>query len=321
MRSAINLITSWEDDRPQFRQLESKTVDLHQYPDDSLTNKLLTEEIGACGNYNAGKGPMRVIVNGDEFLPEDEQGIFRITGVCFPFLGDRILVSAGHFMPVKSNPELVNSNSLKLLGNGLDMVKRLIESGRQADLLITINDVTVLGQNDFYETPTLKSDERKAYYEHFQLPALYRKKIIELKEELGDTFSVYVVGENKLAERLSKIAGKLTDLGALVHITNPSGYQLNFDAGKMVALAHNTYAARSIFISNENGVSGRPKCVRACTKLAALPHEMKYSGFIQYLPVCSRNALEGYMIGSKIFSLKYGKAIPYISIHNTRSCF
>lgn len=322
MELPISLITGWNEDRPVFKIIKNTYPPSLVHFDNTLNNKLLATQDSACGNLHAGKGNSRVIFNGAELPANNDQNLLEITDAHLHLLKSKVLISAGHYMPYKRNQELVNSNSYKLLCNGIAMLKKTIEAGAAADLLITINDVTISGEdNNAADAPTMSSDERKAYYEHFKLPNAYLKAIMDLNAETGHSFSVYVIGENKLAERLNKMAGKLTQQGAFTQIHKPNGYKLNFDSKELVELAHNQYNADAFFISNEAGVPGKPKCVRACAKLAALPYEMNYTGFIQYLPVCSRNALEGFLIGNKIFSQQYGHSIPYISIHHTRSCF
>lgn len=318
MELPIYLISGWNEDRPVCKLIRNSYFPTHAHLDNTLTRQLLNVQVSACGNVHAGKGNSRVIFNGSEIFADNDSHLSEITDTHLPLLKNRILIAAGHYMPNKKDPALVNSNSYQLLCNGILMLKKTILAGATADLLITINDVTVNGENP--HAPTMTGDERKSYYDNFRLPNAYLKEIVALQSE-GYTCSVYVVGENKLAERLNKIAGKLTTQGAFTQVNEPKGYKLNFDSRELVELAHNQYKSDTFFISNEAGIPGKPKCVRACTKLAALPYEMNYTGFIQYLPVCSRNALEGFLIGNRIFSRQYGHSIPYISIHHTRSCF
>lgn len=318
MELPIFLISGWNEDRPVCKLIGNSYSPSQIRLDNTLTRQLLNAGVSACGNLHAGKGNSRVIFNGSEILADNDSHLSEITDTHLPLLKARILIAAGHYMPNKKDPASVNSNSYQLFCNGVLMLKKTILAGAAADLLITINDVTINGENP--HSPTMTSDERKSFYDNFRLPNAYLKEIVALQSE-GYSCSVYVIGENKLAERLNKIAGKLTTQGAFTQMNKPKGYKLNFDSRELVELAHNQYKSDTFFISNEAGIPGKPKCVRACTKLAALPYEMKYTGFIQYLPVCSRNALEGFLIGNRIFSQQYGHSIPYISIHHTRSCF
>ena len=209
------------------------------------------------------------------------------------------------------------------------MLRSLHRRNIHADLLITINDVTVSNLDEQQEDlPTLSQNQRQSYYDNFRLPSIYAVEIEKVMTELKTDFKVIVIGENKLSEKLSKDVKKLQKQGLLIKSSDKNAYLLPFDVSPIVRLAHGDteigefYDVNSpIFISNQKGLTGRPKCVRACARLAAIPYELSYTGFAQFLPVCSRNAIEGFLVGGEIYKRKYGRDMPYISVHNVLSCF
>src|SRR6185437_9187176 len=105
-------------------------------------------QIPACGNRHAGQGNKRIIVDsGTEDISsayqEDDHLDMLLTNE-LPRLGKKVLVSAGHFMPDKSSGfRRVNMRSSAALSEGLSWLRHLRNDGVEADLLITVNDVTV----------------------------------------------------------------------------------------------------------------------------------------------------------------------------------
>lgn len=322
---SIGLIGGWSaEDRPQIKNIVMAHSEAGWRPH---SRRMLDQYIHtgqpACGNLHAGQGRQRVVAgepDGDMAFeyPGDIEWQEAL-GRALPRLGRRILVSAGHYMPDKASGFLdVNRDSLASLAEGLKCIQRLRAQGTEADLIITINDVTIGDRNDGSDQTnpaTLSGQERAEFYERFVLPGNYVGALREYRRRCN--FEVYVVGENKLSERLTKSKGRLVGNQALQPCEG--GYALAFDAGRLLEVAHDgedTVPRSRVFISAQNGVTGRPKCVRACTLLAALPTQLGYTGFIQFLPVCARNALEGLMIGTRLF-----RGVPYVSVHTTQSCF
>ncbi|MGB3768844.1 MAG: hypothetical protein WA947_19995 [Phormidesmis sp.] len=337
----INLIDKWKNEKGQTVPIARVVQTLSPEPDETvlqleklLDNKLFDlhqagEIQPVCGNKHASKGAKRVLSGGVEHLYTEANELNEILESLIPSLGNRVLISAGHFMPLKENFCQVNHNSFQSLQDGLSMLKRLHGKGVDADLLITINDVTVsksAEQQD--DLPTLSQGQRQSYYEDFRLPEIYTAEIEKVMAELETDFKVIVIGENKLSEKLSKDVKKLRKQGLLTKSPDQNAYLLPFDVSPIVKLAHGDaevaefYDVDSpVFISNQKGLTGRPKCVRACARLAEIPYELNYTGYFQFLPVCSRNAIEGFLVGGEIYRRKYEQDMPYISVHNVRSCF
>ena len=321
----VGLIEGWSaDDRPQIRHIALVTSQAGRRPyNNRLFEQYMNTGQPACGNLHAGQGRQRVVTSepdGDVVYGCSQDIEFaEILEKALPRLGRRILISAGHYMPDKTSSFLdVNPNSLASLAEGLKCIQQLSEQGIESDLLITINDVTVTDADpsaDDANAATLSCKERAEFYKRFVLPANYVELIREYHRRCR--FKTYVVGENKLSERLSKSKRRLIEKGLLQGCEG--GYALAFDVGRVLDIAHereDTAPRSRVFISVRRGVSGRPKCVRACALLAALPHQLGYTGFLQFLPVCARNALEGFLIGTRLF-----QSVPYISVHATQSCF
>ena len=337
----ISLIDRWTNEKgqitPNARPINTvfqQSIEPNLLLDNLLNNTLFdmhqTGKISpVCGNKHASRGINRVLSGGVEHAFTEADELDGILDSLIPSLGNRILISAGHFMPLKENFEHVNQNSFKSLQHGLSLLKKLHDQSVHADLLITINDVTVNNLDEQQEDlPTLSKNQRQSYYEHFRLPSIYEVEIEKVKAALKTDFQVIVIGENKLAEKLSKDVKKLRAQGLLVKSPDKNAYLLPFDVAPIVRLAHGKaeiadfYDVNSpVLISNQQGLTGRPKCVRACARLAAIPYELNYTGFVQFLPVCSRNAIEGFLVGGEIYRRLYGKDMPYISVHNVLSCF
>jgi hypothetical protein len=278
----------------------------------------------ACGNLHAVTGNKIVIMDKDGqntvFTYTEDSFLDELIKKEYKKLGPNVLVSAGHFMPhKKSNFLNVNSNSLTSLVYGLKSLKLLRELNIEADLFITINDLTIGGEVIGTNTgSTMTIEERANYYTAFSLPLIYNKIINDYRISCNANFNLFVIGENKLAEKLKKDTKKLVKKGIMEK--QNGGYTLAFDASYEREIAHGikeAHSPNSVFISTEAGTSGRPKCVRACARLSAIPLELGYSGYLQFLPVCSRNAIEGFLIGRKLYNIN----TPFISIHNTFSCF
>lgn len=294
-------------------------------PADELYQKYINRDIKpVCGNVHAGTGSKRVITDindGNSVITyTDDDFVETMIANVYKRLGSKVLVSAGHFMPHKNSSFLnVNSNSILSLVHGLNCLAQLRSLHVESDLLISINDLTIGTEgNDNRSEFTLTTNERADYYARFALPHIYDKLINDYRNTCKANFKVFVIGENKLAEKLNKDTKKLVKKGMLEKMD--CGYALGFDSGNEREIAHGVnsdpdYA--SVFISTGAGISGRPKCVRACARLSAIPVELGYSGYVQFLPVCSRNAIEGYLIGRKLYNVN----MPFISIHNTYSCF
>jgi hypothetical protein len=321
----VCLIEGWSaDDRPQIKEIVMVSGQAECRPHSSrLLEQYMNTGQSACGNRHAGQGRPRVVTSepdGDVVYDYSRDiELKEILEKALPRLGRRILISAGHYMPDKASGFLdVNQHSLTSLAEGLKRVQQLSEQGIESDLIITINDVTVTDANespDSATAATLSWKERAQFYQRFVLPVNYVELIHEYRRRCR--FNTYVVGENKLSERLLKSKGRLIQKGLLQCCEG--GYAVAFDVDRILEIAHteeDTAPRSRVFISEQRGVSGRPKCVRACALLAALPHQLGYTGFIQFLPVCARNALEGLLIGTRLF-----QGVPYISIHATQSCF
>lgn len=326
MKMEIKLIDSWDNGVPRFKNVEIALGDPVDGVDDSIFKKYqFYGGVSPCGNIHANKGSIRVIENDVNHYFESSEILDEFVTNRLPTLGETILVSAGHFMPIKGDINVVNSNSYASLVHGLEIIKSLLSANKKADLLITINDVTIgNGHDQSNISPSFNSNERHEYYSNFNLPYLYKKSIISFMEENNIPLNIYIFGENKLSERLGKEAPFLLQNNFLTLHAQHHAYCLpNFiNLKSIIETAHDKNSFHyEVFISNQEGVSGRPKCVRACAKLAALPHELKYSGFVQILPVCSRNALEGFLIGKQIYDKKFNSKFPYLSIHNIFSCF
>lgn len=337
----INLIDKWTNDKgqtaPSMRVVDTffrEPVEPNLLLDNLLNNTLFdmhqTGQIRpVCGNKHASKGTKRVLSGGVEHAFADADELDGLIDALIPALGNRILVSAGHFMPLKENFCQVNPNSFRSLQSGLNLVKKLHDRNLHADLLITINDVTVNNLDEQQEDlPTFSKNQRQSYYERFQLPSIYEVEIAKMKAELEADFKVIVIGENKLSEKLSKDVKKLRGQGLLVKSPDKNAYLLPFDVSPIVRLAHGNAAVEEFYdidspvlISNQKGLTGRPKCVRACARLAAIPYELNYTGFAQFLPICSRNAIEGFLVGDELYRRQYGRDMPYISVHDVLSCF
>lgn len=321
----IGLIEGWgPDDRPQIKHFVMPRSQARCRPHNNhLFERYMNTGQSACGNLHAGQGRQRVVASEPEGeVVHDYSREIELEGIlekALPYLGQRILISAGHYMPDKASGFLdVNENSLTSLDEGLKSIERLSGQGIETDLIITINDVSVSDtdeNSDATINATLSCKERAEFYQKFVLPASYVELIH--KYEGRCSFRIYAVGENKLSERLLKSKSRLIQKGLL--LSCEGGYALAFDVGRVLEIAHGKEdsAPRSqVFMSVQKGVSGRPKCVRACTQLAALPRQLGYTGFIQFLPVCARNALEGFLIGTRLF-----QGVPYVSVHATQSCF
>jgi len=321
----VGLIEGWSaDDRPQIKNIAMVGSQAGWRPHSRrMLERYLNTGQPACGNLHAGQGRQRVVagqVDGDLVCEYSEDvELPEALGKALPGLGRRILVSAGHYMPDKASSFLeVNEHSLASLAEGLKCIQQLREQRIVSDLIITINDVTIGDDNGSDDQPnaaTLSSRERAEYYQAFVLPANYVRLLHEYRRRCS--FEIYVVGENKLAERLTKSKRRLVRQGLLQPCEG--GYALGVEVFRLLEIAHDgadTAPSSRVFISAQNGTSGRPKCVRACTLLAALPTQLGYTGFVQFLPVCARNALEGLMVGTKLF-----RGVPYVSVHATQSCF
>ena len=321
----VGLIEGWSaDDLPQFKNIPMVRPQSGWRPHSRrMLERYLKTGQPACGNLHAGQGRQRVVageIDGDlVYQYSGDAELQETLGKALPSLGRRILVSAGHYMPDKASSfSEVNEHSLASLAEGLKCIQQLREQGIVSDLIITINDVTIgddNGSDDQSNPATLNSKERAEFYQRFVLPGNYVDLLHQYRRRCN--FDIYVVGENKLAERLTKSKGRLVRQGLLQPCEG--GYAVTFDIGRLLEVAHDggdTAPRSRVFISAQTGVSGRPKCVRACTLLAALPSQMGYTGFVQFLPVCARNALEGLMVGTKLF-----RGVPYVSVHATQSCF
>lgn len=321
----VCLIEGWTaDDRPQIKDIAMVPGQAQSRPHSSrLFEQYMNTGQPACGNRHAGQGRQRVVTSepdGDMVYDYSRDlELKEILEKALPRLGRRILISAGHYMPDKASGFLdVNQHSLTSLAEGLKRVQQLGEQGIESDLIITINDVTVTDANespDSAQAATLSCKERAQFYQRFVLPVNYVELIHEYRRRCR--FNTYVVGENKLSERLLKSKGRLVQKGLLQCCEG--GYAVAFGLDRILEIAHteeDTAPRSRVFISAQRGVSGRPKCVRACALLAALPNQLGYTGFIQFLPVCARNALEGFLIGTRLF-----QGVPYISVHATQSCF
>ena len=321
----VGLIEGWSaDDRPKIKNFAIVPSQAGWRPHSRrMLERYIQTGLPACGNLHAGQGRQRVVAGEvDSGMLFEYSGHVELQGAlreALPRLGRRILVSAGHYMPDKASGFLdVNENSLGALAEGLNCIQQLREQGFVSDLIITINDVTIGNDNDTddqADVATLTCQERAEFYQNFVLPANF----VNLIHQYGRRckFDTYVVGENKLSERLTKLKGRLVRKGLLQPCEG--GYSLAFDANHLLEIAHdgsNTTPRSRVFISAQNLVTGRPKCVRACTLLAALPSQLAYTGFVQFLPVCARNALEGLMVGTQLFG-----GVPYVSFHATHSCF
>lgn len=321
----VNLIEGWSaDDRPQIKHIAMVSYQAGCRPHNNrLFEHYMKTGQPACGNLHAGQGRQRVITSetdGDAVYDYSREiELKAILEKALPRLGPKILISAGHYMPEKTSGFLdVNQNSLASLAEGLKCIQQLSEQGADSDLIITINDVTVADADESTGPPnaaTLNCNERAEFYQSFVLPTNYVELIYEYHRRCR--FKTYVVGENKLSERLLKSKGRLIEKGLLRGCEG--GYALAFDVDRIHEIAHgeeDTAPSSRVFMSAQRGVSGRPKCVRACALLAALPHQLGYTGFVQFLPVCARNALEGFLIGTRLF-----QSVPYVSVHATQSCF
>ena len=321
----VGVIEGWSaDDRPQIRNIAMVRSQAGWRPHSSfLLERYRKTGQPACGNLHAGQGRQRVVAgaaDGDVvFEHSGDIELQEALGKALPRLGRRVLVSAGHYMPDKASSFLdVNEDSLAGLVDGLKCIQWLREQGIEADLIITINDVTIgddKGGDDPANAATLSCKERAEFYQTFVLPVNYVELIHEYRSRCN--FATYVVGENKLSERLTKSKGRLVGKGLLQPCEG--GYALAFDAGRLLEIAHDggdTVPESQVFMSAQSGVSGRPKCVRACAMLAAIPYQLGYTGFAQFLPVCARNALEGLLVGTRLF-----RSVPYVSVHATQSCF
>lgn len=321
----VGLVEGWSaDDQPQIRNLAMVRSQCGWRPhSEHMFERYRKTGQPACGNLHAGQGRQRVVageVDGDVVHEySDAIGLEEVLGKALPLLGRKILVSAGHYMPDKASSFFdVNQSSLDALAAGLNCIQGLRQRGIASDLIITINDVTIGDGNDSDDQvkgATLGCKERAEFYQRFVLPTNYVELLHEYRRRCD--FDIYVVGENKLSERLTKTKGRLVREGLLQPCEG--GYALAFDAGRLLEVAHDggdTKPSSRVFISAQTGVTGRPKCVRACTLLAALPPRLGYTGFVQFLPVCARNALEGLMIGTQLF-----RGVPYVSVHATQSCF
>ena len=321
----VGLIEGWSaDDRPKIKNTAFVPSQAGWRPHSRrMLERYRQTGQPACGNLHAGQGRQRIVAGEvDSGVLFEYSGQIELQGAlteALPRLGHRILVSAGHYMPDKASGFLeVNENSLEALAEGLNCIQQLREQGFVSDLIITINDVTLGSDNDsddLANAATLTSQERAEFYQNFVLPANY----VDLIHEYGRRckFDTYVVGENKLSERLTKSKGRLVQKGLLKPCDG--GYSLAFDTSHLLEIAHdgsNTVPSSRVFISAQNRVTGRPKCVRACAMLAALPYQLEYTGFVQFLPICARNALEGLMVGTQLFG-----GVPYVSVHATHSCF
>lgn len=319
----IILIDGWKGDKPKQRRVNCSIADVGNPLSISLLEYYRSENgKPACGNVHAGTGRQRVVLPDAVEYIDERNTVDKVISANLDLVGERVLVSAGHYIPVRNAMHTVNKNSYKSLCDGLELIREMFATGKKADLLITINDVTVNSNDEKRDDlPTMNCDQRAAYYDNFFLPDLYLIELEKLKSDLQD-FNIYVVGENKLSGRLDNESRRLYKSGLLSHPSEgnyglPAFIKLNL----ILEIAHDSNEKEyEIFIANQGKVTGRPKCVRACTKLAALPHELGYTGFIQYLPVCSRNALEGFLIGNEIYGKKYGKMINFISVHNVYSC-
>jgi len=321
----VGLIVGWSaDDHPQLKRIAMARSQTGWRPHcRQLLEHYLTTGQPACGNLHARQGRQRVVAGDADGAVEYEYSgqveLQKALAETLPRLGSRILVSAGHYMPDKASGFVeVNEDSLAALAHGVHCILQLRQQGLIADLIITINDVTIGDGSDGNGEPnpaTLSSKERAAFYQRFVLPGNYVEFLHEYRQRCD--FDIYVVGENKLSERLTKSKGRLAGNGLLQACEG--GYSLGFDINRLLEVAHDgadTVSRSQVFISAQNGVTGRPKCVRACTLLAALPSQLGYTGFVQFLPVCARNALEGLMVGTKLF-----RGVPYVSVHATQSCF
>lgn len=334
---SVRLIDGWKNERGHVApnvcvldKTDTEVVETSSRLNSTLFNMYQAGKIGpVCGNQHASSGKKRVLSGGNEYPFSDANELDKLCDSLIAPLGNRILIAAGHFMPQKENFGYVNRNSFKSLQSGLNTLKRLHSMDIHADLLITINDVTINSLDEHQEDlPTLSRSQRQAYYENFQLPLVYQTEIEKVIDEVETDFKVIVIGENKLSEKLSKDAGKLRKQGLLVKSPDKNAYLLPFDVSNIVKLAHGEDDLENFYnldfpvlISNQKGLTGRPKCVRACARLAAIPYELNYTGFIQFLPICSRNAIEGFLLGEEIYKRKYGRAMPYISVHHVLSCF
>ena len=321
----VGLIEGWNaEDRPQIKNIAMGCSQAGRRPPSRcMRERYLKTGQPACGNLHAGQGRQRVVAGEpDGDVAYESSGDIQLQEAlekALPRLGRRILVSAGHYMPDKASGFLdVNQDSLAALAEGLKCIQQLREQGIESDLIITINDVTIGDGNDSSDqtnAATLSCKERAEFYQRFVLPGNYVELLREYRRRCN--FDIYAVGENKLSERLTKSKGRLVGRGLLQACEG--GYALAFDASRLLEIAHdgaNTAPRSRVFISAQNGVTGRPKCVRACTLLAALPSQLGYTGFVQFLPVCARNALEGLMVGTRLF-----RGVPYVSVHTTQSCF
>lgn len=241
---SVGLIEGWTaDDRPQIKNIPMVPSQAGWRPHSScLFETYRKTGQPACGNLHAGQGRQRVVASeaSAQIVSDCSRHIdFReALEKILPSLGRRVLVSAGHFMPDKASRFLeVNENSLAALAEGLKCIRQLREQGIESDLIITINDVTIgddSGGGDPANAATLSCKERAEFYQGFVLPANY----VELIQEYGRRcrFDTFVVGENKLSERLTKSKGRLVAKGVLQPCEG--GYALAFDASHLLEIAH-----------------------------------------------------------------------------------
>ena len=129
----VRLIDGWKNERghvaPNVCVLDTS------YPDVVETSSLLNSTLfnryqagkieSVCGNQHASNGKKRVLSGGNEYPFLDANELDNLFDSLIAPLGNRILISAGHFMPQKENFGYVNRNSFKSLQSGLNTSKKI----------------------------------------------------------------------------------------------------------------------------------------------------------------------------------------------------
>lgn len=113
---------------------------------------------------------------------------------------ERILVTAGHYMPFLPNLELVRGDPLGALGFGVAVVAHMRAAGLRADLAILINDLHMLGGTETEGNPI-----RRQFWRDYTLPSAYQE-IIGYGLEQTRGFEIWVTGERMLYNRIIREA-------------------------------------------------------------------------------------------------------------------
>jgi len=199
--------------------------------------------------------------------------------------GEKVLVCAGHYAPLLSSPSRVGGSPIASLHGGLDAILDLRDMGKEADLLILINDLH-MGEDS--------AEVRENYYRDFKLPYELSKSILNAYKE--QSFSTYVIGERKLANKLRGEIKRKRNVNLDLLVEDKKGVHVKVD-GKKVPLIVNERDSKTTY---------HHQCIGAIARLYALATtELGYDSLLLILPTCSKpRSTIGLEVGRQLYGLE-----------------